>query len=174
MSIDSVLLSPHGPWLHPFPATPSDAWDFVMLRLAIQGTARPACRTLRGQKMRTEPLLFDECAAALQFPYHFGENWDALNDSLNDLEWLHAGAYVLLIVNSVQLLEHAPVERRNLFLQTLESAGREWSTPATGEFARGARPFHVLLQGTQTEEPTVKAMLHLAGVASSPLRLAAT
>ncbi len=171
MSTDSVLLSPQGPWLHPFLAAPGDAWDFVMLRLAVHGKARLACRTLRGQKSRTEQSLFDECAVALQFPYYFGENWDAFDECINDLEWLHAEAYVLLILNSVHLLESEPVERRSLFLQRLESAGREWSTARAGDFARGARPFHVLLQGTPTEEPALKAMMHLAKVASSLLHL---
>lgn len=34
---------------------------------------------------------------ALQFPDWVGDNWDALADSLNDLSWLPANGYLLLL-----------------------------------------------------------------------------
>ncbi|MET9626202.1 barstar family protein [Lentzea sp. NPDC006480] len=36
-------------------------------------------------------------AAALDFPSWFGQNLDALYDSLTDLSWLPAGEYVLVV-----------------------------------------------------------------------------
>jgi len=171
MASASILLRPEGPWLHAFVAPQTDAWDFVMLRLQQLGGARLACRTIRGNKSRTKQSLFDEFAAALQFPCYFGENWDAFDECINDLEWLCAEAYVLLIVNSTHLLEGEPAEQVDLFLQTLASAGREWSKPVDGEFARKARPFHVLLQCTQPEEQQLRDRLSTAKIASSPFHI---
>jgi diadenosine tetraphosphate (Ap4A) HIT family hydrolase len=41
-------------------------------------------RMIRGNKSKTTPDFFNEVAAALQFPYYFGENWDAFNDCIKD------------------------------------------------------------------------------------------
>ena len=48
-------------------------------------------RTVRGRKIRTVGRLFDEMAAALQFPYYFGENWPAFDECLADIDWLADG-----------------------------------------------------------------------------------
>ncbi len=68
------LLRPGGPWLQVFVGSPSDGTDMAMgLTHKRPGTAT---RWLRGTKMTRMANLFDEMAAALQFPYYFGENWD--------------------------------------------------------------------------------------------------
>ncbi|WP_112263747.1 barstar family protein [Lentzea terrae] len=40
-------------------------------------------------------------AEALSFPSWFGQNLDALYDSLTDLSWLPAGEYVLVVPNDL-------------------------------------------------------------------------
>ena len=87
-------------------------------------------RLLRGHKARTTAALFDEFAAALQFPCYFGENWDAFDECITDLAWLPAEAYVFLIVRSIYLLDKEPGDRLQLFLEILQNAGEEWSNPA--------------------------------------------
>jgi RNAse (barnase) inhibitor barstar len=54
--------------------------------------------------MRTVNSLFDEIAASFQFPWYFGENWDALDECLNDLAWLPARSYLLGIMDASQVL----------------------------------------------------------------------
>jgi hypothetical protein len=162
------LLRPEGPWLHPFVATASDACNRIW---AIQkaGETRVACRTIRGQKARNTQALFDEFAAALQFPYYFGENGGAFDECLTDLEWLPADAYALLIQNSTHLLETEMSDQLSAFFQALERAGREWGTPAAGQFPRPAKSFHVLLQCTSEEEGTLHQKLEAAKVSFEPL-----
>ena len=58
-------------------------------------------RTVRGRKMRTVGRLFDEMAAALQFPHYFGENWPAFDECLADIDWLaDGGMWALRFGNS--------------------------------------------------------------------------
>ena len=44
----------------------------------------------------TKPALLKNIAAALAFPYWFGQNWDAVEDCLTDLSWSRAAGHVLL------------------------------------------------------------------------------
>ena|ERR1035437_1390290 len=104
-----------------------------------------AVRFLRGKKMATVQSMFDEFAAALQFPYYFGSNWAAFDECLADLAWLPATAYVLTIWDSAALLAKESTEYEILF-GILERVCVEWSTPiAVGEsWDRPAVPFHVV------------------------------
>src|SRR6516225_3387906 len=93
------LLSKHGPSIHVL----SDAEAEKLLRLPIEKT--PAVvRRIRGHKAKTTAALFDEMAAALQFPSYFGENWNALDECLSDLEWLAGDACLLVFERAPELL----------------------------------------------------------------------
>jgi hypothetical protein len=48
--------------------------------------ARLVVRSVRGRKMTTTAQLYDEFAAALQFPPYFGENWAAFDECLSDMD----------------------------------------------------------------------------------------
>src|SRR5579885_3011720 len=97
MKLDRYLRA-DGPSLEIVVASVSEAYDAAM---ALPGVGR----VLRGQKMRTAESLFDEVSAALQFPPYFGENWDALEECLADLEWLHTRDCVLVILNAANVLD---------------------------------------------------------------------
>lgn len=107
-------------------------------------------RTVRGRKMRTIPRLFDEFAAALQFPAYFGENRDAFDECLADLEGLALGAgLVIVVLQPDQLLADEAEGELFWFVQSLTSAARAWSSAIErGEWwDRPAVPFHVVLAG---------------------------
>lgn len=104
--------------------------------------------------MRTLSGLFDEFAAALQFPIYFGENMDAFDECMADLEYLPAGeGYVMVILEPDQVLADAEVERFVQLLGSLKAAATEWARPVDlGEWwDRPAIPFHVVLAGGQDE-----------------------
>ncbi|MDP2396847.1 MAG: barstar family protein [Burkholderiales bacterium] len=61
-------------------------------------------------------------AGALDYPGSFGENWDALNDVLQDLSWLKASGCVLQLDGVASL---APGVRDTL-LEILASAAAFW------------------------------------------------
>lgn len=63
------------------------ALDYSVTRIDLEG-----CRDKAG--------VLDRVAQALRFPGWFGANFDALTDSLNDLSWLPADGYVLMLEDS--------------------------------------------------------------------------
>lgn len=50
--------------------------------------------------------VFDEFAAALQFPYYFGENLNAFDECLGDLEWIFKDKIIIFIYNWSSVLSH--------------------------------------------------------------------
>ncbi|MFE3446330.1 barstar family protein [Nocardia sp. NPDC059180] len=109
-------------------------------------------RELRGKKMRTVAGVFDEFAAALQFPYYFGNNKDAFDDCLRDLDDCLGSAegYVVVVRDAGQVLADAPGEY-------------EWLAEALSETAdywlRREIVFRVVVQGESAALPAVG--LHL-------------
>jgi Barstar (barnase inhibitor) len=104
-------------------------------------------RVVRGRKMRSVDRLFDEVAAAFQFPNYFGENWPAFAECLGDLDWLPGSAYALVIVDAAPVLEEDPLDLP-AFVRILGNVAAGWAEEvARGEeWDRPPIPFHVLLQ----------------------------
>jgi hypothetical protein len=159
MKLDPLLRC-HEPWLHVLLANESDACN-ALWALQRSSHGRAQCRVVRGHKATTEAAFFDECAAAWQFPYYFGENWDAFEESLADLDWLPAEAYVFSVNRAIHLLEKEPEERFNRLLSVLQNIAQELGRPVSG---RSAKSFHVLLQCTAKERPSLERHLQAAGV----------
>jgi hypothetical protein len=153
MNLAPLLKAPH-PWLHVLAASESDAYDAVW-GLERLPASNAVCRFLRGRKATRQASLFDEMAAALQFPYYFGENWDAVDECLADLEWLPADAYVLCFSEAGRLMaDEAPAQRLQLF-NVLQTAAREWS-------GRTGKIFHVLFQCSADGQAALSKHLPLA------------
>jgi len=149
------LLRPQGPWLHLLLVPLPEAYE-ALAKLPHAHCA-DAGRLLRGAKMTGTAALFDEFAAVLQFPPTCSVGWHALDKCLTDLNWLHCGAYALLIADSPQLLaDESPAELTKL-LQMLERAGHEWGAGRSGPQARPARALHVFLQAAPADEAALRA-----------------
>ena len=159
MKLDALLRS-REPWLHVLLAGESDAGD-ALWALERSSEKRTVCRVVRGHKATTKPAFFDECAAAWQFPYYFGENWDAFEECLTDLQWLPAEAYVFCVTQAVHLLEKEPSDRQHRLLLVLQRIAKEWGQSTR---SRRAPVFHVLLQCTAEEKPSLDQRLQAAAV----------
>jgi len=116
----------------------SAAWRYSEKENAV-------ARTVRGKKCSTAKELFNEFGAALQFPYYFGENWDAFNDCITDLEWIPGNEYLLFIPNAEKVLANADRDFR-IFIDLLHKAGKEWAESQEDhpDFPRPSKPFHVV------------------------------
>jgi hypothetical protein len=148
ISVDlGLLLRPSSPWLLGTLGSHSQLtntlWD-----MRRNGPLGVAVRFLRGSRMKTTAQLYEEFAAALQFPYYFGHNGPAFDECLADLEWLEASAYILAILDAQDFLVQEQPKELDLFLDSFLRTCEVWSKPiAAGEpWDRPAKPFHVLFQ----------------------------
>ncbi|NUS42805.1 MAG: barstar family protein [Mycobacteriaceae bacterium] len=111
------------------------------LRARLQDTGY-VVRDVRAAKMTTVAGVFDEFAAALQFPFYFGENKDAFDECLADLDDFVGLAFgYVVMVRDAELLLAAEPQQRVWFFDAMDCAARVWA----------ARPtpiaFRVVLQG---------------------------
>jgi RNAse (barnase) inhibitor barstar len=129
-------------------------------------------RTVRGRKMRDLNGLFDEMAAALQFPDYFGENWPAFDECLADMEWLPMNVGIVIVVlNPGEVLVDAPDVELNVLVRMISHAAETYAQPIeSGEWwDRPAVPFHVVLHAEPTEAAAVRERWQAAGAQLSEL-----
>jgi hypothetical protein len=98
--------------------------------------------------MRTLDGLFDEIAAALQFPYYFGENWDAFEECLSEIDDVsQASGLVIVMSEPEQVLDAASESDLRVLVEIIRRAAEIYAQPIErGEWwDRAAIPFHVVL-----------------------------
>lgn len=87
--------------------------------------------------------VLDRIADALEFPSWFGVNWDALADCLNDLSWLAAEGYVLLIEHIGEWRDRDDGGFETL-IDVLDEAAARWAEDRTPFWAFVLLPGHEL------------------------------
>ena len=68
--------------------------------------------------------LSKEFSTWLQFPHYYGNNWDAFDECIHDLEWLYADEYVIGIEESHLVLSEDDHGMR-MFVEILSEAAAE-------------------------------------------------
>lgn len=63
---------------------------------------------LDGAEITDKPAFMQASASAMQFPAYFGQNWDAFEESINDLAWVPASGYIILLDDVAQFVNQAP------------------------------------------------------------------
>jgi hypothetical protein len=98
--------------------------------------------------MRSSPSAIGELASAYGFPEWFGNNWNALEETLGDLDWMPAIGYGIWILGADELLRAESAAEAESLLLVLDSVTTGWSRPSVvGEpWDRPACPFHVGFQ----------------------------
>lgn len=122
--------------------------------------------------MTTVKGVHREFCQRLEFPDYYGQNSAALFDCLQDLGWLHAESFLLVITNAESLLCDEPDEEIRLLLDLLERVCQVWAEPiALGEsWDRPAVPFHVIFHLSEKSDGTVPApLISLPELGSSKL-----
>lgn len=95
---------------------------------AIQALAKRAGFAffhIEGKNITRKEQLMNAVATALHFPKHFGNNWDALEECLTDLEWVDADGYVIYFDHIDGLLETHPDQFETL-VEILRDAVKAW------------------------------------------------
>jgi len=91
--------------------------------------------------------LMKRMAGSLNFPRHFGGNWDGFLDMVTDLSWNPAAGYALLVKNADALLNLSS-DQLALFVRVCTAAVGRWQS---GEDEEGnaipRTPFYFFLEG---------------------------
>lgn len=169
-----TLFLPKPPWFHVASASLSDITN-IGWSLRSSDSSRVVVRFLRGNKMRSVNSLFDEFTAALQFPYYFGENWNAFDECLTDLAWLPGDVYILIITNSEDMLAEEDEEQLSTLIDILQNAGEEWSRPVETSESWGHPPvpFHVIFQSSESGLEVVTSRLKSTGMLFEEMQIEA-
>ena len=89
--------------------------------------------SLDGRDLVDKGRLLTALGRALNFPDYYGNNWDALDECLDDLSW-HDGPLYLLITHA----ECIPADLREVLTDIFADAARCWATQS--------RPFALFLR----------------------------
>ena len=112
--------------------------DEVEAVLAAGREAGLCCARIELAGCRSKPGFLARVADALEFPWWFGQKWDALADCLVDLEWLPAEGYLLLLDDPADLQRAAPDDYA-VAVEVFADAARQWRERDT--------PFWVFISG---------------------------
>jgi RNAse (barnase) inhibitor barstar len=99
--------------------------------------------TIDLQHVSSTDDLFSAFADAFRFPDYFGFNWAAFDECINDLEWLSANSYVLVLKNIDKLKINN--EDKIHFIRILKNTSEEWKNGRNyDDFPTLPTPFHIL------------------------------
>ena len=93
---------------------------------------------LNGGALATKAQFLAAGARALDFPSYFGQNWDAFEESLNDMSWAPARGY-LVVFDGVAHFAQAQPDEFGVALDILRESVKRWHKLGT--------PLVVLLRG---------------------------
>lgn len=165
-----TLLTPSPAWAHLVVASEHDAEGAIIG--GVPAHLGVVARVLRGARCGTKRETLREWAAALQFPWYFGENWDSFEECINDLSWLPARGYVLLVTDAHRVL--SDVDALSTFLHILDDAASRW---ADTDDENRTHPvplpvsLHVVFQCEARREDEARARFADAGIELDELRL---
>jgi len=80
---------------------------------------------IRGTRCNDEESFFREISASFQFPNYFGENWNALDDCICDLEWLCFNK-IMIVIDDYNMAFEGDKQLQQLLERHLESMVAYW------------------------------------------------
>lgn len=84
-----------------------------------------------GNKMVNKEVFFSFISKELNFPDYFGRNWDALDECLQDLEWLDISVNQILIIvrNLNNFFAEEKISEKEILKSCLNDASDFWDDP---------------------------------------------
>ncbi len=131
------ILGSASPWAVMLRSGPTGLW---LLRYTAEDVDGLEARIVDSTRCATSAELFDEWAAALEFPEHFDRSWDTFDECVADLAWLPGDACGVLVMHADSLLER-DVGRLPSLLDSLRSAALE-----------GTRTLRVVFQAPPSDD----------------------
>ena len=102
---------------------------------------------IEGKNINRKEQLLNHAATVMHFPAHFGDNWDALEECLTDLEWIDGDGYVIYYDHIDGLLESHPDQFETL-VEILRDSVKSWK--------EDGEAMVVLLSGTRAPKGVSK------------------
>ncbi len=125
-------------------------------------------RFIRGARCKSEQSHFQEWAAALQFPYYFGGNWDAFDECINDLSWLESTSYRMVITNADKIMPDVQEGFSTLLTLLLEAAA-QWQLGAPGSEGKRKALFSIILHCENENMDSLKSQTSHLRIEASPI-----
>jgi len=88
---------------------------------------------IEGKDIVSKTDFLKASAKAMSFPEYFGNNWDALEDCITDLDWVAANGYILLYTQPEIFARNNPSELATA-IDILRSAVEYWQETNTPMF----------------------------------------
>jgi len=85
---------------------------------------------IEGKNIARKEQLLNHVATALRFPGYFGDNWDALEECLADMEWIDAPGYVIYY-DHIDVLLAAHPDQFATFVEICRDAVGSWKEDGT-------------------------------------------
>ena len=89
-------------------------------------TEKTLVAIIEGQHTDTLEKFYSSIATQLKFPDNFGNNFDAFDEMMNDLDWLEEDRVYLIFRNYDVFLVEENDEDREIILTILDDASTEW------------------------------------------------
>ena len=81
--------------------------------------------SIDGTKINSKKDLLSRLASEMKFPTYFGNNWDALEECLKDLNWFIENGYVIRFINADKFIKDHPSDFRVL-IEIAEAVANHW------------------------------------------------
>lgn len=86
-----------------------------------------------GKKITSKAEFLEACAKAMNLPSYFGDNWDAFEDSLTDLDWAEGRRFVFFYDQPDHFAENDPEEWETA-MDVFQSAIEYWEDMDTSMY----------------------------------------
>ena len=107
----------------------------------IAGKDKYAYVFMNGKSILDKESFIQTLADKMNFPDYFGENWDALEECLRDLDWFSAGGYIV-VYDHFEVFEEKEPKEFKVALEIFQSAIDYWKELGI--------PMYFLLSGKET------------------------
>lgn len=96
-----------------------------------------------GNEINNLSELFNAFMKVFKFPDYFGMNWNAFDECINDLDWLDANSYILVLKNIDTKFNDQ--QNLNTLLRILCNSANEWSCGRNYDsYPTPPTPFHII------------------------------
>lgn len=162
MDIMNILNQSHDPKIHIFEAEESIVND-IYINLKNNLPSSTYLVSIDGMKISNLDELFKVFAEAFHFPDYFGSNWAAFDECLNDLGWIDASSYILLIKNADKIM----IDERDFktLIKNLNIATNEWANGRNFDnFPTLPTPFNIIFGVSINKGIEFQNRIHLIGI----------